>query len=252
MAGYGTPMMRRGGGGAAAGVSNRAPGSPGGYIANLTDLVNFQVNWNQWEALTQSIYDSSAYASAGTTQATFFALPQGQGTGRGGGAKTATDTNMVLAGQMPANQMFLIGEIEVDFLPTTPTVAGQLPADFGAQAAASIVNDAYIFYRGGNLILSIGSKPYMTEAPLMKFPPMSVFEVQGALADTTTAAAASQSRISFAGARGQPYTLAPNNLLLVSSQNFSVQLNWPEGVQAITNPAWVYVTLNGTLYRKAQ
>lgn len=230
----------------------RAPGSPGGYIANIKDLVNFQVNWDQWEAIKQSLFDSASYPAAGVTSLNFFAVQQGQGTGFGGGSKTLSDTNMVLGSMLPANQMFLISEIEVTCQTTTPTVTAQMPAVFGGQAAAQLVNDAYIFYRSGNFILTIGSKQYLQEAPLMSLPPEAIFEVQGALSDATTAGSAFQSRVFYAGARGQPYVLTPNNLLLVSSQNFNVTLNWPEGLQAITNPARIFVKLNGTLYRKAQ
>lgn len=230
----------------------RAPGSPGGYIANLKDLTNFQVNWNQWECVKQSLYDSGSYVAAGLTQMTFFSFPVGQGTGFGGAAKTYSDTNMQIGGSVPSNQMFLIEEIEVHCQITTPTVTAQMPAAFGAQVVAALVNDAYIFYRSGNLQLFIGSKPYLQEAPLMRFPPQSVFEVQGAAADVSSTAASLQTRVFYAGARGVPYTLTPNNVLLVSNQNFNVTLNWPEGLQAITNPARIFVVLNGVQYRKAQ
>lgn len=229
-----------------------SPNGPGGYIPSVANLKNFQVNLNNWEMIKQSLYDSNPYPAAGSQLLSFFVQPVGQGTGFGGAAKTLSDTNMQLAGQMPANQMFLAQNVEVNFQSTTPTVVAQMPAVFGAQAAAQIVNDAYIFYRSGNLQFTIGAKSYLTEGPLGRFPPQSTFQVTGALADATTAAASSESRIAYAGYRGTPYTLTPNNLLLISSQNFSVTLNWPEGLQAITNPARVFVVLNGYLYRKSQ
>lgn len=237
--------MGRGGGGGAFGL-------PGGYVPAAANLKNFQVNLDNWEVIRQSLYDSAAYAANGVTSLAFFLNPVGQGTGFGGGAKTLSDTNMTLAGQIPSSQMFLIQEVEVQFQPTTPTVVAQMPAVFGAQAAAQLANDTYIFYRSGNLALTIGSKSYLQEAPLMSFPPTSVFEVQGALSDATTAGSAFQSRLAFAGARGIPYVLAPSNLMLKSNQNFQVNLAWPEGLQAITNPARVFVKLNGFLYRQAQ
>ncbi len=221
-------------------------------MPSIVNLPNYQVNWDQWEAVTQALYDSASYPAAGTQQLTFFALPQGQGTGFGGSTKTLSDTNMTLAGQLPANQMFLIREIEVWVQVTTPTVTAQMPAVYGTPAAAQLVNDAYIIYRSGNLVLTIGSKAYLTEAPLGVFPPQSQFVVEGAASDATTAAASAQSRVFYPSMRGTPYALKPNNLLLVSNQNFSTTLNWPEGVQAITNPARIFVRFNGWLYRKAQ
>lgn len=222
-------------------------------VPSYTDLSSYNVNRDGWEVIRQTLYDSNAYAAAGTQLLTFFALPLGQGTGFGGSAKTLSDTNMQAAGQMPNMQEFLVQSVEVAFFPTTPTVAAQMPAVFGAQAAAQIINDAYIFYRAGNLQFQIGSKSYLTEAPLMKFPPKAHFDITAvALADTTTAAASSQSRAAYAGSRGRPYQMNGANLRLVSNQNFSITLNWPEGVQAITNPARVFVYLDGLLYRRSQ
>jgi hypothetical protein len=226
-----------------------------GNIPNLpsySDLSNYNVNRDGWEVIRQTLYDSNAYAAAGAQLLTFFALPIGQGTGFGGAAKNLSDTNMVAAGQMPNMQEFLIQSVEVAFFPTTPTVAAQMPAVFGAQAAALIVNDAYIFYRAGNFQLQIGSKNYLTEAPLMKFPPKAYFELHGALSDGTTLAGASQNRLAFGISRGRPYLMNGANLRLVSNQNFSATLNWPEGVQAISNPARVFVYLDGLLYRRSQ
>ena len=232
------------------------PMAPAGAIAlpipNRSQLDAFNVNREGWEGFTNTLYDSSAYAAAGSTQLNFFSTPVGQGTGFGGGAKTLSDTNMTLAGQMPANQEFLIQSIEVAFYPTTPTVLAAMPAslDAAANAAQVIVNDAYIFYRAGNLNLVIGAKSYCQEAPLMKFPPKAYFDLHAALAGTTTADQKAL-KTSFATAKGRPYLLkAP--LRLVSNQNFNVSLNWPEGLQAISNPARVILTLDGVFYRRSQ
>lgn len=215
-------------------------------VLSRAQLARYSVNRPGWEAVKQSLFDHQAYAAAGTTQLTFFALPQGQG------GKTASDTNMTLAGQIPANQEFLIHSIEVCFYPTTPTVAAQMPAAFGAQSIAQVVNDAYIFGRSGNINLTIGSKPYLQEAPLGRLPQKVGFDVSAAAADVTTAGANLQSRIAYGKWVGRPYLLDPVPLLLVSNQNFSVTLSWPEGVQAITNPARVGVVLDGILYRRSQ
>lgn len=228
------------------------PGMAGNGVPSYDSLSAYNVNRDGWEAIKQSLYDSQAYAAAGATSLSFFQLPVGQGTGFGGAAKTFSDTNILSPGQMPANQEFLIQSVEVSFFPTTPTVAAQMPAAFGAQAIAQIVNDAYIFYRAGNLNLIIGSKSYLQEGPLLRFPPKAYFEVHAALADVTTAGANLQSRIAYATARGRPYMLQPANLRLVSNQNFNCQLSWPEGLQAITNPARIFVILDGILYRRSQ
>lgn len=221
-------------------------------VANLKDIANFTVNWAEWEFTNQSLYDSAAYAAAGVASLAFFQTPIGQGVGFGGGAKTISDTNMQLAGQLPAGQMFVISSVEVLFQPTTPTVAAGMPAVFGAQAAAVLVNDSYIFGRSGNLILRILAKDYLTEAPIGNLPPSADFGLNAALADVSTTGASLQSRVAFANYEGVNYQLAPNNLLLVANQNFKITLAWPEGLQAITNPARVFVRLNGMTARLAQ
>lgn len=217
----------------------------GNQVPNRAQLSKYSVNREGWEAIRQSLYDYQVYAAAGQSQLSFFTSPLG-------GTRTLTDTNMTLAGQLPKNQEFLIQSIEVFFSPTTPTVVAQMPAAFGAAAIAQVVNDAYIVGRGGNLVLTIGSKPYLQEAPLGRFPQKASFGVEGAASDTSTAGASLQARIVFGKWQGRPYLLDPAPLLLPENQNFSVALSWPEGVQAITNPGRIGVILDGILYRRSQ
>ena len=214
-------------------------------IGSIADLQKFNVNLEEFEKIKQSLYDSSAYPAAGATTLQFFQLPKGQG------GKTIEDTNMDLAGQLPTNILLLCECIEILFFPTTPTVAAAMPAAFGAQAVAVQVNDAYIFNRAGSLTFRIGSKDYLQEAPLQVFPGKTKFHVEAAAADATTAAADTQTRIAFAQSCGRPYLLNPP-LLLIENQNFSVSLDWPNGAQAITNPANVFVKIDGQLFRRAQ
>lgn len=214
-------------------------------IPNRAALSRYNVNRPGWEAVKQSLYDFTAYAAAGQTQLTFFALPVGQG------GKTLSDTNMTLAGQLPANQEFLVTSVEVVFLPTVPAVAADNPAAQGAKAVANLVNDVYKFYRTGNLTLTIGSKPYLQEAPLGRFPAKTKFDLSAAVALAGEVADAN-SRVVYAQSAGRPYLLSPAELRLVSTQNFSITLNWPEGLQTITNPARVGVILDGVLYRRSQ
>lgn len=217
-------------------------------IPNRANLRRYNVNREGWEAIRQSLYDFTTYAAAGQTQLSFFALPVGQG------GKTLSDTNMQLAGQLPANQEFLINSIEIYFRTTTPAPsASTVDAAVAAPALATQVNDSYLVSRTGNLTLTIGSKPYLQEAPLGRFPPKTNFEIDAATALATTVAADSiESRIALGRWTGRPYLLSPADLRLVSTQNFSVTLNWPEGVQAITNAARIGVVLDGILYRRSQ
>lgn len=217
-----------------------------GGVPTRADLARYQVNRPGWEAIRQSLYDFTAYAAAGQTQLSFFQAPVGQS------GKTLSDTNMTLAGQLPANQEFLVQSIEVQFFPTTPTVAAAMPSFFGADAAQVLINDSYIVGRAGNLNFTVGSKPYLQEAPVGRFPPKANFDVSAALATNLTTGAATQTRTGYAKWVGRPYLLTPAEILLVSNQNFIVSLNWPEGVQAISNPGRIGVILDGILYRRSQ
>ena len=216
-----------------------------GQVPSRAALSKYSVNRPGWEAIKQSLYDFQAYQAAGVSTLTFFSTPVG-------GTKTLSDTNLTLAAQLPKNQEFLVQSIEVVFHPSTPTVAAAMPSFFGAQAAQVLINDAYIFGRSGNLTLTIGSKPYLQEAPLGRFPQKARFDLSAALADATTAAAALQTRTGFGFWTGRPYLLDPAPLLLPENQNFSVSLNWPEGAQAISNPARIGVILDGIMYRRSQ
>jgi hypothetical protein len=220
--------------------------NPRQAVPTRAQLSKFSVNRPGWEAVRQSLYDFTAYAAAGQTSLSFFQQPVGQS------SKTLSDTNMTLAGQLPKNQEFLVQSIEVQFFPTTPTVAAAMPSFFGAEAAQVLINDVYIVGRSGNVNLTIGSKPYLQEAPIGKFPPKTHMCVDAALADATTAGAALQTRTGFAYWAGRPYVLDPAALLLPENQNFSVTLSWPEGVQAISNPGRIGVILDGILYRRSQ
>lgn len=238
--------------------------TPDPRLPGYQEIVSrYSVNLNQWEVIKQSLYDSAAYAAAGTQVMTFFALPVGQGTGFGGSAKNLSDTNMQMASNIPAMQAFVIQSIELIFQPTTPGNSGsaggivaQLPATTGVTAAPLIANDVYYFRRAGNLQLNIGSKNFLTEAPLSKFPSKTNFEVMGALSDPGTTAGLATTgqatRLAFANIKGPVYRISPADLLLEANQNFQLSLNWPEGAQAITNPARVFAVLDGLLYRQAQ
>jgi hypothetical protein len=222
-------------------------------IANMSDMSTYDTTqWNNWEFVTQTLFDSAAYPAAGISSLTFFQVPQGGGTGFGGGSKTLSDTNMALNGQLPTGQMFVVSTVEIEFQPTTPTVTAGMPAVFGAQLVATQINDAYIFWRSGNAVFHILQKDYLQEAPLMRMPSQSDFSLQAALADVSTAGAGFQSRIAFASSYGPVYSLAPNNLLIPQTTNFFFRLAWPEGVQAITNPARIFVRLGGMQARQAQ
>lgn len=209
-------------------------------IPQLSELAQYNVNRpNDVEGLKWNLYDSLAYAAAGQSQLQFFQTPQGQG------GKTLADTNMTSAGQLASPQSFLIQTIELFFFP------GEVISTYGAATASTFVNDTYKFFSSKAwLELYIGSKAYLDEAPLMKFPPRNGLSGFAGGSDTTTAAASGQTLTAYASGGGPIFEVNPP-LLLVPTQNFKITLNWPALV-TVTNAAVVYVNMGGVLYRNSQ
>lgn len=231
-------------------------------IPTLQQLRNYSVNRAGAEGIRQSLFDYQLYAQAGVTQMNFFALPQGQGVTSAIGAvvgtgKTIADTNMEAGGMLPAGKSFLITSIEVPFyagsVATANTYTMAPPIVFASVAALTIgnqVNDVSQFYQSGSLKLFIGSKTYLEEAPLMRFPPKTQFTVDAAIASnsaTVGEVGAVSAKIS-----GRPYMVEPP-VYLENNQNFVVQLNWPAAAALSSGfNGRVGVILDGYLYRNSQ
>lgn len=209
---------------------------------DMLDPDSYAVNvYGVMEAITQPLYSYVAYPAAGSVQPLqFFNFVPG-------GAVTQEDTNMQLPSQLPAPQSFLVQGIGVDYLPGTAS------ARFGAQSALGQLPDLYAILRRGVLTLTIGSKNYLVEGPLMHLPPRAHVNGVAAVADATTAGAALQTFVSVGFSDGPVFN--PRPLLIPPSQNFGVSLAWPAGAVAIPSAdaaARIGVQLYGTLYRPAQ
>jgi len=210
-------------------------------LRTLDDFNRYAVNRkDQMEVIRQSLYDFQAYAMAGQTSLTFFSLPIGQG------GKTKADTNLTTAGSLPAPIRFAVQTMEVYFIP------GVFPS--GAPAAAGIdnhVNDIWEVMTGTAFLeLVIGSKPYLTEAPLLRLPPAARMDGFAGMSDATTAAAALFSRTSHLHACGALYRIDPV-LLLEPNQNFSVTINWPTAI-GISVAGRIGVVMQGVQARNSQ
>lgn len=206
-------------------------------IPSLAELSQYNVNRpDQVEAVRSSLYDKQTYVDNVTTQLLFFQVPKGQS------SKTLSDTNMEAAGALPAPKSFLIETIELFVFPTSA-----LGADSTTIAALQNWQDVYDTMNKGWLELFIGSKSYLTEGPLMKFPPRSGLTGIGFANDTT---ANTGTRVDYVSLGGPVYELEPN-ILLVPTQNFSVSLNWAAAVNINANIA-IYCSLGGVLYRNSQ
>ncbi len=198
------------------------------------------------EGIKQSLYDFQPYAAAGQPSLSFFQIPQGQGTGVGGGVKTLEDTNMELAGNLPNPKAFLLQGIE---LPVFPGGAPVVSA--AVLAAPNMTNDLWAIAKRGWLELFISSKMYLQEAPLSKFPARNFLRSDFAVAVDASAAPASLT-MELPVMSGQPFKLIPP-ITLRPTMNFSVNLKWASNVALpSTLPARIGVNLNGILYRNGQ
>lgn len=215
------------------------------------------------EVIRQSLYDSAVYPALGIAgNLTFFQQPIGAGVssspGNAANVKTIADTNMTLAGQLPAPQGFWIQSVELDFQPGATTGASWVQTvptittpTFSAAAIGGPANDVSLFYSAGQLTLTVGTKPYLQEAPLLYFPPKARFELDAALSGVTNATSVVVSHTKLK-AGGRPYILEPG-IPLMTSQNFNVTLFWPTAVATnSTFPGRVMCKLDGWLFRAVQ
>lgn len=211
---------------------------------SIAQLKEYAVNrQDQYEITKQSLYDTQTYAQAGQTILTFFQNPIGQN------GKTKADTNLESAGQLPAPKYFLVESIEILFFPgENPVTSGSDPA--ADTAVSNFTNDTYTFQQNGFLDFFIGSKSYLTEAPLGRFPPKTKLEGDAAVSMIAAPANNDFYSYDYASMCGRPYFIDPQ-ITLMPNQNFNITLNWPTAV-ALSADATVKVIMDGLLYRLSQ
>jgi hypothetical protein len=218
------------------------------------DLTRYQSSTSQLDTIFSPLYDYQIYPAAGLLQFNFFALPVGQGVtsafGGAGGVKTLADTNMQVAGQLPAGNRFLALGIEVEFWP------GSVPGTVGAAAIATAVqaganwNDVNRVLNNGFLTFTVQNRNFAQDAPLIKFPTQTRLAGQAAVSQTTNAAA-SFLQVDYAQGCGAGYNIVP--VLLSPTQAFNVQINFPALVPTVSTVAGrIGVRLVGKLVRNVQ
>lgn len=184
---------------------------------------------NSAEVIFQPLYDTQVYPNAGANALAFFQESIGVNN------KTVVQTNMELNGQLPKGQAFVVTAIQVAFY------SGELS---DGTDVTRLVDDARTFAENGALVFRIGSKDYVTQAPLGKFPPVEGLEVVAAVADGTGII-----NVEYARTDGREFAIL--DLELASSNNFKVSLlelpALPSGIDGK-----IVVSLNGYLYRNTQ
>lgn len=244
------------------GVPGRAHAIAPGFFPNVEAFkAHFTQFGNAIEIIRQDLYDTVLYPTAGMVSLSFFQTPQGQGLsasqGNANAVKALSDTNMTLGGQLQKGQAFYIAGVSLDFQPgsvnTANTFTLKPPVEISATQIAATdagFRDVSAFYTTGALVLNIGQKPYLQEAPLLKFPPTFRFEADVAAATDSDGAALWVAGKMRAG--GERYNVNPG-LTLTDGQAFNVTLQWPVVVATPSgfNGA-VRTTLHGWLARPVQ
>jgi len=197
---------------------------------SIAALRKYNVNREgQFEVIWQPLYEYQTYPTTGQTLLTFFQNTVGS---IAGGKST---TNVVAAGQLPRPQEFLITGVQVTF------EVGAVVAQ-AAAAVQSNLQDVFDVSNSGNLDLFVGSKSYLTDAPLGVFPQQ--WGVQNDNAAGATIAS------DYSRPIGRYYSITP--VKLPANQNFNVTLNWPEGLITVVTAGVIGVRLDGFLYRLSQ
>lgn len=234
-----------------------------GQFPSVQDFRNYATTTLNLEVIKQDLYDTNLYPTAGMTNLAFFSTPQGQGLsahqGNANAVKNLADTNMVLGGQLQRGQAFFIDSIQVDFesgsvstantfTPMAPMTSTATPVVTTTGSAG--VNDKAFVINSGALVLTIGTKPYLQDAPLCKFPPQWRFETSNAFAGGVSGTIMINLASSYAG--GLLYKINPG-LTLFDGQSFGVSLQWPT-VQATPSGfnGQMRVVLGGWLARPVQ
>jgi hypothetical protein len=185
------------------------------------------------EVIWEPLYHYVTYPAAGAQIFTFFQNPLGQG------GNTLSDTNMRSAGQIPKGQQFVITSVQVELF-----LDGDDIQDAGDPD--QYLRDYHNVMTGSaNLQLEIGSKDYLQQGPLNKFPPVQNVDASIALGTGNAALEGS----SYAVGGGNTFNIVP--VTLTSNQNFSVTINFDTAI-AINADARFGVTLNGYKFRNAQ
>ncbi len=225
---------------------------------NPLDFQQTQNKYRSWvpgakDITRDPLYDSVNYAAAGQTSLQFFSTPIGQGTTSAPGAtgtKSINDTNMQIAGSLPAGNDFLVECIEIMVLPNGLPVTGTIDP---ASEVPTFTNDVYSILRNGALEFEISGKTYIKQSPLMCFPPSSRLHSNHALTDSTTASTTQLTAADYASGAGALYKLAPTPLLIDSNTAFSIKLVWAAAVATpSTAVARIFCRLGGVSYRRVQ
>lgn len=177
------------------------------------------------DVIWQPLYDYQTYPLAGQLAFNFFNAQKGTGTTSafgGAGPRTVLDTNMQLSGQLGAGNQFLALGVGIEFFPG-PTPGLQTAAQPTTAQTAQMADDVYSVLRNGVLQFSVQNRPYIEDAPLLKFPTQTY--LTGWAAVTNGANATASVIIEYASSCGASYNIVP--VLLSQNQAFQMTATFP-------------------------
>jgi hypothetical protein len=164
-----------------------------------------------FDVIVEPRYDTAFIPAAGTAgPLSYFTIPLGQGTSvfATASTKTKSDTNQILAGQLPSGYNFVM-------------LGVRLSPSFNMT-----IVDSTLALNGAVFILTIGSKDYLT-VPARTIPAgTGTYVAGGALAGLSTFGIPQLSN---------GYQISKKPLELPQTVNYSATLSWPGGAgQAVT------------------
>lgn len=213
------------------------------------------------EVVKWSLYDTVLYPTAGALNLDFFQQGIGQGlsasTGNANQPKALSDTNMDSGGFLAAPQGFWIESIELRVeagsVNTANTFTAHNPTNFAVAAAAAVqagAHDVNAILTTGSLRFTVGTKPYLIEAPLYRMPPWCRMKLDVSMATTSGTVGETVKENMYAG--GEVYRIEPG-IAIPTMQNFIGQLQWPVIVATPSGfNAKIQMILDGWLFRAVQ
>jgi hypothetical protein len=202
------------------------------------------------DVIWQPMYDHLPYAAAGVSSLEFFQVQRGQGTTSApgaSGAKSLSDTNMTLAGQLPQPQSHLTLGISFRFYPGMNPGEGPVTN----ANAGRFFNDVWSVFKAGAVQFIVGEKPRIQESPLGKMGSQVRLGGNVAMSDQTTAAATLFSQVDYAYIASPIYRIAAS--AIPWGQNFKVVVDFPALVPLPSTVAGrIGCDLHGWLARAAQ
>jgi hypothetical protein len=194
-----------------------------------------------YDPLRQPLYDRVVTADpiAAGTVLQFFQTPIGQA------GKTLLDTNMRLAGQIPAGHVFECWSPRVVVAPITIT-------DIGLLAVINNASDVYRIIHGGFIDFAIVSSRKL-QVPIFFLPAGA--GVSGFAALTSIGGAGSNTGNVLAATNGEPnntapMTLAPFPVVIPPTQTFTFEMTFPVAID-LFGVVSIWVVLDGILHRPA-